>query len=1044
MFIKKISSQSLQFVMMAIVAMFFSVGAMWAQNVNVTGTVTDKNSEPLAGVYVLVQGTKAGTSTDVDGKYVLNAPANGTLVFSSMGFQNLAIAVSNRSVINVTMQDDAVMLEDVVVTAMGIKREKKALGYAVQDVKGAALVENRTANLATSLAGKVAGMNITATSTPGGSNRIVIRGNNSISGNNMPLIVIDGVPYDNSQGVGSTTDVSWGGSDTGDGLSMLNPEDVESISVLKGPSATALYGSRGGNGVLVVTTKRGQIGKTTVAFNSNFTASNVMIQPEFQNEFGQGAAGKYDAKSRNSWGPKIEGQMIKDWSGTERPFVAKNNNFSDFMNTGTAWTNSVDISSASEKLNARVGISNTQQSGVIPNNKLSKTTFTARVGWEILPRLTMDAKINYTYIKGNGRPEFSVSGFNPIFSLIYTPRSINLHEMKDVFDAKGNILDWYPDGAGSLTVVNNPYAISNLTSNEDITNRINGFGSLKYQITDWLNLQLRYGLDNYSKTVEKKYRHGLVSSATAKDGRYINQAQNFTEVNADFLLSAIKQNIGETKLSGSIMLGGNIMNRNSKSIYNQANGLNIPELYTIENGKTVTYSDYRYNKEIQSIYGIGQLSWDGWIFMDVTARNDWSSTLPKENRSFFYPSVSLGWVVTDMFDRFDVKLPEWFSYGKIRASYAEAGNDTDPYQLLPTLGTISNMPGGNMGAALPSSLANANLKPEIIKSYEIGIEAKFFNNRLGFDVTYYSKRAYNQIIAMPTSITTGYSSKFINAGRIDNNGWEVVLNGSPIRNKNWNWNLTMNFAKNNSKVVELIEGVDQIVLAQPMGQNCYVVAQVGEPYGQMYTNDFKYDDNGNKLVGDNGKYLVDSKLRATGNFNPDWTMGLGSMLSYKNLSFGFLLDIRKGGNIYLQSMMRLQSCGQTIETAAGREEYYSTGKGLISEGVNINTGKPNTVAIDPNAYWGQFYGNIGNYIYDMTNVRLREVNIGYTFPRKWFTKTIISSIKLSAVGNNLCFIYNSLPGFDPESTYSTGNGQGVETAALPSTRSFGFNLNIIF
>ena len=884
-------------------------------------------------------------------------------------------------------------------------------------------------------------MNIVGTAVPGGSNRITIRGNNSISGNNMPLIVIDGIPYDNSQGVGNTSEVSWGGSDTGDGLSMLNPEDIESISVLKGTSATALYGSRGGNGVLVVTTKTGQVGKMKVVFNSNFTASNVMIQPEFQNEYGQGTGGKYIATARNSWGPRMDGQLIKDWSGEERPFVAKNNNFSDFMNTGTAWTNSVDISAASEKINARIGLSNTQQTGVIPNNGLSKTTFTSRVGWEIIPKLTMDAKINYTYQKGSGRPEFSVSGFNPIFSLIYTPRSINLHEMKDVFDSKGNIIDWYP---GKLSVVNNPYAIANLTGNEDITHRINGFGSLKYQFTDWLNLQLRYGLDTYSKTIDKWYRHDLVSSATSKDGRYINQTQNFTEVNADFLLSAVKSNIGNTKLSGSIMLGGNIMNKSIRSTFDQANGLNIPELYTISNGKAITSTDNKYNKEIQSLYGMGQLSWDGWVFLDLTARNDWSSTLPANNRSFFYPSVSLGWIVTDMLEKFNVKMPEWFSYGKIRASYAEAGNDTDPYQLEPTLGTVSNMVDGNMGTYLPSTLTNPNLKPEIIKSYEIGLEAKFFNNRLGFDITYYNKRAFNQIIAMPTSITTGYSYKYINAGRIDNNGWEIMLNASPIRNKNWNWDLNVNFAKNNSKVVELVDGVDRIVLANPMGQNCYVVAKVGEPYGQIYTNDFKYDESGNKLVGDNGKYIVDATLRPTGNYNPDWTMGLNSNLSWKNLSFGFMLDIRKGGNIYLQSMMRLQANGQTIETVAGRQEFYNGGKGIIADGINVNTGAKNTVELDPTSYWGQFYGNIGNYIYDMTNVRLREVNVSYNFPKKWFSKTIISSMKLSAVGNNLCFLYNSLPGFDPESTYSTGNGQGVETAALPSTRSFGFNLNIVF
>ncbi len=1042
MFFKGKSGRFMRFALLTAVASIISVAGVMAQNLKVSGTVKDKTGEPLIGVYVLVQGTSNGTSTDIDGKYQVDAPQNSVLQFSLMGYATQDVNIASKSVIDVTLEEDAVLLSDVVVTAIGIKREKKSLGYAVQDVKGADLIENRSPSIATSLAGKVAGMNINATSVPGGSNRIVIRGNNSISGNNMPLVVIDGVPFDNSQGVGATTDVSWGSSDTGDGLSMLNPEDIESISVLKGPSATALYGSRGGNGVIVVTTKKGTQGRTTISFNSNFTMENVMIEPEFQNVYGQGANGKFDNTSRNSWGPKMDGQLIKDWSGIERPFLPKNNNFSSFMNTGTAWVNSLDLSKATDGMNVRFGISNTQQSGVIPNNNISKTSVTSRVGWEIIKNLHLDTKINYTYQKGEGRPEFSASGFNPIFPLIYTPRSINLHEMKDVFNDKGEVIDWYP---GKLSVVNNPYAIANLTGNKDITNRVNGFASLKYDFTDWLNLTLRYGIDTYSKNIEKWYRHGLVTSANTKDGRYSVGTNYFMEANADFLLSAMKQNIGGTRLSGSLLIGGNIMNRSAKSTFQQATGLNIPELYTISNGKSISSSNYRSNKEIQSIYAMGQLSWDGWIFMDATMRNDWSSTLPKDNRSFFYPSISLGWIVTDMLQKFNVSVPEWISYGKVRASYAEAGNDTDPYQLIPTLGTTSNMYDGNMGAYLPGALANPNLKPEIIKSYEFGIEAKFFNNRLGFDVTYYNKRAFNQIIAMPTSITTGYSSKFINAGRIDNSGWEVMLTGTPVRNSNFNWNVMVNFAKNNSKVIELAPDVDQIVLAQPMGQNCYVVARVGEPYGQIYTNGFKLDENGNRLVGKDGKYIVDSQnLQLSGNFNPDWTMGISSQFTYKNWNLGFLIDVRKGGDIYLQSMMRLQNCGQTIETVAGREEYYTTGKGLISNGINVETGLPNTIELDPTTYWGQFYGNIGNYIYDATNVRMREISVGYTFPQRWFKNTIISSLKLSAVGNNLFFFYNALPGFDPDCTYSTGNGQGIETAALPSTRRFGFNLNVVF
>lgn len=1009
----------------------------------ITGVVSEANNEPVIGATVLVKGTNVGTATDIDGKFTLDIPSNGKiLVVSYIGYDPQEVAITNASQYNIVLTGTNIALEEVVVTALGIKREKKALGYSVQDVKGDALIENRTSNIATSLNGKIAGMNVSSTSIPGGSNRIVIRGNNSISGNNMPLVVVDGIPFDNSQGVDGVSTNSWGTgfSDTGDGLSMLNPDDVENISVLKGPSATALYGSRGGNGVILVTTKKGQSGKTLVSYNSNFSFENVMIQPELQNEFGQGADGKFNTTSRNSWGPKM-GTVVTDWTGQNRPLEARNNNYSDFMDTGTAWTNSLDVTGSTAKMNYRVGVSNSTRKGVIPNNNLSKTNFSVRAGGEIFKHLTLDAKLNYTYQKGEGRPEFSASGFNPIFALIYTPRSINLHEMKDIFDADGKIIDWYPS---PLTVVNNPYALTHLTGNKDITNRTNGFASLTYEITDWMKAMVRFGGDTYGKKTEKWIRHGLVSSAGYDKGRFAAGQSNMAEYNTDFLISAQKDKIAGSRFSGSLSFGGNLMNRQYNSLFAVAEGLNIPELYTIQNGQTKTTTTYKSEKEVQSLYGLGQLSWDNYLFFDVTVRNDWSSTLPKNNRSFFYPSFSLGWVVTDMLTKFKVNVPQWISYGKVRASYAEAGNDTDPYQLMSVLSTVSNMAGGLMGVVEPSTKANAELKPEIIKSMEFGADIRFFDNRLGFDVTYYDKRAFNQIISMPSSITSGYSAKFINAGRVDNWGWELQVSAVPVRTKDWNWNAWINFAKNSSEVVELTEGIESITLAQPMGQNCYVRAKVGEPYGQIYTNDYKYDDNGNRLVGNDGKFITDATLRATGNMNPDWTAGVGSTIRWKNLSFGFLIDVRYGGDVYLQSMMRMQSNGQTIETAAGREEFYTSGKGLISQGINVNTGQPNTVELNPTAYWGQFYGNIGNYIYDTTNVRLRELNLSWILPNKWFNQTIISGIKVSAVANNVCFLYNKLPGFDPECTYSTGNGQGIETAALPSTRSFGFNLNVTF
>jgi len=1032
-----------KFLMFTIVCLFVTVSA-FAQTKTITGKVIGSDDNSGIPASVQIKGTSRGASANLDGNYSISVEKGQTLVFSAIGYSNYEITVAEQNVINVTLQWEATKIDEAVVTALGIRRDKKALGYAVQDVKGEALVENRTQNFISSLSGKVAGMNIAETSVAGGSTRITIRGNSSLQeGKNAPLIVIDGVPFDNSAGVDGTETVAWGlgFTDWGDGMSMLNADDIESVSALKGPSAAALYGSRGANGVLLITTKKGKTGdRATITYNTNLTLENVMIQPDFQNEYGQGTGGAYVATSRNSWGPAM-GTVVTDWTGQTRPLAAKNNNFDDFMNTGVAWANSFDISQAKDKMNYRAGVVHTLQTGVIPNNKFQTTTVTARIGSEILPKLTLDAKINYTNQKGQNRPEFSASGFNPIFPLIYTPRSINLHEMKNVFDETGKILDWYP---GLLTVVNNPYAITNLTGSNDKTNRVTGFASLKYDFASWLSLTARYGIDTYNKTMSKWYRHGLISSSTHVNGRFQLYTQNFTETNADFLLFAHKENIFDSKFSIEASFGGNLMHRTYASTSQVAAGLNIPELYTIANAMSSSSSNSQSAREIQSLYGFLRVNYDNYLFLDVTARNDWSSTLPSDEWSYFYPSVSLSWVATDMFKKLDVSIPEWIQYAKLRASYAQAGSDTEPYRLLNTLGQLQNMTGGNMGTYISGTKANAHLKSELKKSWEFGVEGRLFNGRLGFDLTYYTDQTVNQIIGIPVSITTGYTSKIINAGRIDNSGWEIQLTGMPVQTKNLKWNLGVNFAKNKSKVVELTGDITTFVLAQPMGQNIQIVAKVGEPYGQIYTNDFRYDDNGNRLVEDNGIFSVDGTLRAKGNMNPDWTAGISSELSYKNLSFSFLLDIRKGASIYLQSMMRLENCGQTKETVIGRAEYYANGKGLISKGVNVNTGLPNTVELDPAAYWGQFYGNIGNYVYDATNVRVREVRLSYMLPQKWFSKTPVKSAKLSLVGNNLFFIYNALPGFDPECTYSNGNAQGVETAAMPSTRSFGFNLNIVF
>lgn len=1055
---RQLSTFNRRLSVMLFAALFLSAGSFAAnasvagdsyaaqQNQEVKGKVTSAtDGSPIIGASVVLKSDPTvGTVTDVNGDFSIQAAPGDVLEVSYLGYKTQDVT-AGTGVLNVQLQEDALAVEDVVVTALGIRREKKALGYSVEDIKGDRLLENRTGSVATSLAGKVAGLNITKTAVPGGSSRIIIRGNNSLLGNNMPLLVVDGVPFDNAQGVGSTDAVAWGSIDYGDGISAMNPDDIESISVLKGPSATALYGSRAGNGVILITTKKGTGSKgTTVSLTTNFMADKVMIQPEFQNEYGQGNGGVFNATSRASWGPRMEGQMITDWTGKTRPFLPYDNNYDDFLETGHTWNNTIEVASSSEKASVRASVSNSQTKGVVPNNELSKTNFTLRGTGELVKNLSFDAKVTYMYQKGQNRPAFSVDAYNPIFGLIYNPRSIHFKDYLPVADANGEVRIFQP---GSQSLLLNPYWITQKTGNTDKTNRVNGFASLRYDIFPWLSLTGRYGLDYYGKTIENWYSKGGRVTGLSANGRYKTVADSFIETNADFLLVATGNNFWGSKFSGSASFGGNIMSRNYRTQSEDAQGLTIADLYTISNGMKIVSTNRRTRKEIQSLYGFAQLSYDNWVFLDVTARNDWSSTLPSDNRSFFYPSVSLGWVVSDMLRTYNAALPSWITYFKLRGSYAEAGNDTDPYQLLPYMTINPAIINNIAGATLPTTLANANLKPEIVKSWEFGAEARFLNSRLGIDVTYYHKKAYNQIISLATSITSGYTDKLINAGRVDNWGWEIVFNASPVQSKNWRWDLTFNWAKNNSEVKELYGDLKTITIGNPMGGNIKVMAEVGKPYGEIHTNHILRDDQGNKLVGDNGLYLVDTKLTRTGNMNPDWTGGLYSSLNFKGFYFNFLIDIRKGGDIFLNSLMRLSANGATKNTLPGRAEWYAsngTAGGMVSQGIVRSTGQPNTMHVDPEKYWNNFYNVFEPYVYDMTNVRMREMSLGYNFPARWFKNTPISGLKLSVVANNLFFFYNNIPGFDPESTYSTGNAQGVETASLPSTRSFGFNLNITF
>jgi len=1101
---------------------------LYGQNVQIRGTVSDAmDNSPLPGVSVFVKGTNTMAVTLADGSYSLTAPANAVLVFQLIGMEAQEIPVQGRSIINVSMSSTNV-LEELVVTALGIKREKRALSYSVQEITADKIMENKNQNVVSALAGKVAGLNVSRTASAGGTTRILLRGISSLTSDNLPLIVVDGVPYYNRQGAGG--DTSWGSTDTGDGLSNLNQDDVESISVLKGPTASALYGSRAGNGVILITTKKGTVGAgPRISMNSNYTYDRLMIQPPYQNVYGQGSQGEFLPNDRNSWGPRMDGRILTrnnatwsgmlandgtvmlDWTGKSRPFSYTDNDMYHLLQSGGTWNNSVEINAGSGRSAIRASVSDTRNKGVVPGNSYARTAATLRANGNVTDKLFFDTKFSYTYQVGTNRPSHAVQGFNPLYGYQYNPRSINLADYHPVVDPiTGEARNFE---AGQPTLVLNPYIALEMMGNKDITTRLNGFAQLRYQFTDWLSLMGRVGVDTYNYFRETWRQRGTLISGS-NIGYYSTSESNFLETNNDFLLMAQKDNI-ISKLSGSLSFGGNIMDRRSRGLdANTVGGLNIDGIYALSNTVTAPApaGQSRSHKQVQSIYAFAQLNWDNWIYLDASLRNDWSSTLPKENWSYSYPSVGLGWVVTDMLKKANMNMPSWFDFGKIRASIAGAGNDTSPYSLYPSYGTIL-LPGGIQGATVPTSRPNAELKPEITTSSELGVDLKFFKNRLGIDFTWYTKSTKNQIFSVASTITSGFSSKRINAGQVDNKGIELLVNISPVRTKNVEWNLTINFAKNKSKVVELdtkyemeSDGItfkldtdgNKIPRRQLMwgvgATNVDLWAEVGRPYGELYTTTRLLDKaTGLPILQDTPAAGVNyglpvvpgDKTHYVGNISPDWTGGIYSALSYKGFYLNFNLDIRWGGYIYLNSMLRMNGNGMTKESLGGRDSWYpfyenyvrqtglipfaadatsatapgKTGQdyidlynastaakaGVYVEGIGQNSEQRMAGYVNPQRFYAQ---NVGygqdHFFYEMNSIRLREISIGYLFPEKFFRNLPIRSLKLSAVANNVCFLYNNLPSFDPESTYTTGTLAGVETASLPSTRSIGFNINITF
>lgn len=1014
----------------------------------ISGTVTDQaTGKAVEGATVRVKGESTATVTDASGAFSITVKsAKAILVITSVGFQSVERAVdATTGTLKIALESDQKAMGEVIVTALGIQRSVKSLTYSAQKIGGDQINEMRDANFTNTLSGKVAGLSITSSAGgPGSATRVLLRGNRSIASSNNALFVVDGVAIDNSTPVKQVTDdagSNGGGHSGSDGVSNINPDDIESISVLKGAAGSVLYGSRAANGVIIITTKKGKAGKISVNINSGVTMDKAMLLPDFQNTYGQGAGGDFSINTGNSWGPKIAGQTITDWTGNSTKLTAYPDNFKDFFRTGVSTNNGVSMSAATDKIQSYLSYTNTASSGIVEYNHLMRHTFNARVGYNITSRLSADAKVTYTLQNIYDKP--GIGGDGMVAANIYRiPRSVNLQDVKHYQDVDVTGIETPTYWTSKDPVYMNPYWTINNTHRDEGRSRLTGLISLKYKLTDWLNLQGRLSNDSYNDYITQKYANNTVNYARKPGGYYAEGTDYVSERNADVLLT------GNNKISSAFKvnynIGASVLTRGLRHRNIMADGLAFPNKYDLSYASSALKTEaVTYKRDLQSVYGTAQISYNDYLYLDVAARNDWASTLPSPY-SYFYPSVGLSWVLSDM-----TKMPDWISYAKVRGSVAKVGNDADPYMLSQTYSYIAGGFGGYIGSSNTKLISD--LKPELTTSLELGTEWRFFKNRLGIDLSYYKTNSKNQLFKVNTPSPSGYSFAYINAGNVENKGVELMLTAKPIVGSGLNWDVSLNFAKNTNKIIELFPGSSIL----PLGTSANVrtaipVVTVGGSYGDLY---------GYKWLRSNGQYVVDATgapvkgtaIEKIGNFNPDFSLALGNTFTYKNLSLSVLVDGKFGGEIASGSAGQTAYAGTAAITAKYRDAGSLLLPGVLADGTKnatpINAEKLWQTVAQGDYNWAEFF------TFDATTVRVRELSLGYEFKN---LPSAFKAIKLSLVARNLFFLYRGssildIPGigkrkmdFDPEVSFGNSNYQGIEYYNLPSTRSIGLNLKLTF
>lgn len=1080
---------------LALVLALFSISAMLAQR-TIMGTVTGDDGSALIGATVLVKGTSTGTITDIDGKYSIRVSGDGAvLVFSFTGFTTEEVAVGASNVVDLAMKSGQV-LEEVVVTALGVSRYKNELAYSAQKVDGDQMTTTRDANVVNALSGKVAGLNVKRNNSLGGSTNVVLRGAKSLTGDNQALFVIDGVPIDNSNTNTSNQTTARGGYDYGNAANDINSDDIESVTVLKGAAASALYGSRAANGVVMITTKKGRKDKglgVSVNTGMNFGKIDKTTFVEYQKKYGGGYGAFYEDPNTGqflyrdingdgvedlvvpmsedaSWGAAFDPNLlVYQWDafdpsspnyGKPTPWVAAKNDPTTYFETAIGTSNNVSIDGTNDNGFFKLGYTRTTDKGVLPNSQINKNLVNFAGSYDLSKKLHVFSSVNFTSTDGTGRYGTGYDSKNQMGSFRqWWQVNVDVKEQEAAYERTKQNVTWNWADPTDLAPIywDNVYWVRRENFSTDHRNRYFGYMGVTYNLTKWLDLTGRVSLDQYDEIQEERIAVGSVDVS-----QYSRFNRSFQEVNYD-LMGQFKEMYITSDLKFSALLGTNIRKQGISSIRATTNGgLSLPRLYSLTNSKNPIEApvETQTDIEVDGVFGQASLVYDNWAILDIAARRDQSSTLPAANNIYYYPSASLGIIFSKFIGENDI-----FTFGKLRLNYAEVGN-LAPWGSVNDVYNLGTAFGDAATASVSTTKNNPDLKPERSKSYEGGLELRFLKDKLGFDVTYYKMNTVDQILPASISRTTGFNAKYINAGDVENKGWEVQMFLRPVNLPKFKWRMDLNWARNRNKVIDLGGDIQNLQLASMQG-GVTINAAVGEPYGTIKGNDFVYYDangNGERDNGENDRvvrltasglaYYAFSATNAEiiGNINPDWTGGMNNTFNFGNFSFSFLIDVKKGGDVFSLDQYYGLATGEATSTAGkndlGNEVRapISEGGGIIVEGVMAD-GTPNTTRYNATDFGIFGYRRNPNaaFVYDASFVKLREASLNYNFPKSMFGgSNVIKGATIGVYGRNLWIIHKNLPYADPEDGMSAGNVQGYQAGSYPTTRVFGVNLNVKF